>query len=193
MRVSAPRRTLVSVPSMWRSWRATTRVSPRSLPVCRPAPDVRATSPPGPHVHSPIDSGVSLARNSTVSFSTSSTLRTCKDGGVTGVPSTTSLRAPSASATVTSAPAAVWAGTPGTMSTQTASVRSWSTAVAPVAGSTRSVRRAVWSRGWTTTNSPWSSQMTSARYSSDQRIGVRAPSSVMISALTCAFGVPAAG
>ena len=99
---------------------------------------------------------------------------------MTGSPSTTSRRAPSASATVTSAPAAVCAGTPGTMSTQTGSVRSWSRAVAPVAGSTRSARSAVWSRGWTTTSRPWSSQTTSARYSSVQRIGVRRPSKVMI-------------
>ena len=41
---------------------------------------------------------------------------------------------------------------------------------APVAGSTRSARSAVWSRGWTTTSRPWSSQTTSARYSSVQRI-----------------------
>ena len=150
---------------------------------CRCARRRRGCGPrarPGLHVHRPTDSGVSLARSSTVSPSTSSTLRTCRDGGVTGSPSTTSRRAPSASATVTGAPAAVCAGTPGTMSTQTGSVRSWSRVVAPVAGSTRSARSAVWSRGWTTTSRPWSSQTTSARYSSVQRIGVRRPSKVMI-------------
>ena len=109
-----------------RSCRATSSVPPRSLPECTPSAGVRAARPSGLHVHSPTDSGVSLARSSTVSPSTSSTLRTCRDGGVTGTPSTTSRRAPSASATVTGAPAAVCAGTPGTMSTQTGSVRSWS-------------------------------------------------------------------
>ena len=166
MRSEPPRRTVVVLPSVSRSCRVTTSVPPASRPPCTPGSGVTSLSPSGPHVQSPIEVGSVLARNSTTSPSTSATSRTCSDGGVTGSPSTTSLRAPSASTVVTSAPAAVWAGTPGTMSTHTGSVCSVTRVVAPVATSTRSVRRAFWSRGCTTTISPCSSQTASATYSS---------------------------
>ena len=56
-----PRWTVVTAPSTSRPCRATTSVPPRSLPVCTPRSGVSRTSPSGPHVHSPTDSGASLA------------------------------------------------------------------------------------------------------------------------------------
>ena len=194
---SAPLRwTVVVVPSASRLWRATTSVPATSRPECTPGSGVSSSCPSGPQVHSPIDVGSSPARKSTTSPSTSSTSRTCSDGGVTASPSTTSLRAPSTSATVTSAPDAVWAGTPGTISTQARSVCSCRSEVAPVAGSTRSTRSARWFRGWTTTSRSWASHTACTRYSSrtlSQLTSVLVPSSLRICSDTRALAVPAAG
>ena len=122
--------------------------------------------------------GLSLARNRTVSPSTSSTPRTCSDGGVTGIavddqPARRRRRrrpSPARPRPCARAPRARCPPRPGRCARG-------SRVVAPVAGSTRSMRSAVWSRGCTTTSSPWSSQTTSARYSlAAHRPGSAAPS-----------------
>ena len=94
---------------------------------------------------------------------------TCRSGGVTGTPSTSSRRAPSRSAHVTSAPSARERGTPGTSSTHASS---WSSASSSRRAGGRVDRRTStsrWSRRCTVTSSPASLQCTSARYGNAAR------------------------
>ena len=122
--------------------------------------------------------------------------RTWRSAGVTGSPPTSSRRAPSRSAHVTTVPSGSSPGTPATSSTQTSSWSSKATSVAPVPGSTRSTCTARWSRDWTVAMRPASDQRTSARYGSCSRshsTSTIEPSRAMTCSVTSALGVPAAG
>ena len=101
------RATVVTVPSASSVLPARRRsVPPASRPPCTPGSGVRHAQPvrrgPGPQRRS--RPGRREALSSTVSPSTSSTARTCRVGGVTGSPSTSSRRAPPSSVIHSSAP-----------------------------------------------------------------------------------------
>ena len=124
------------------------------------------------------------------------TLRTWRPAGVTGFPSTITLRAPSRSAHVTRCPCESMNGTPGTSSTHASSVSLCRRVVSPVAGSMRRASTARWSLVCVWTRSPPSVHETEVRYSwcAGRVTGTRAPSAtLMTTSPTTAFAVPAAG
>ena len=144
-----------------------TSVPPRSLPVCTPSPGGTRDEPVRPpRPQSDRLGGLARAEQDGVLFDVQHARAPASDGGVTGTPSTTSRApprrrrpSPAHPRPCARAPRARCRPSPGRCARGRGP---WP----PVAGSTRSARRAVWSRGWTTTSRPWSSQTTSARYSS---------------------------
>ncbi len=174
-----PSTTAVTEPTWPRATRRTTSVrspGPPTAAVWTPGAvvmavsssgDPSATTPAARHCHTccTVASEIGLARKVTVPAWTCTTDRTCRSVGVTGTPSTTSRRAPSRSAHVTSRPSGSSAGTPGTISTQSRSLSCERRSVRPVEASASRTSSVRWSRDCTVTSSRSGlTQRTSTRY-----------------------------
>ena len=147
----------------------TTIVPPPAATPCTPGSSVSASSAPsGDHRQTWIDvaSSIGLAVNTMPGPSTVATARTCRSGGVTGSPSTSSRRAPSRSAHVTERPV----GRDGRHARHELDPRlvvrpRRRSSVAPGRPGRRGAPRAArWSRRCTVMIRPASLQCTSARY-----------------------------
>ena len=147
----------------------TTTVPPPAATACTPGSSVSASSSPSGvrrQTWSTVASSIGLARNTIAgAVDASATARTCRSGGVTGSPSTSSRRAPSRSAHVTSAPSGRRRGHAGhELDPLRRPCPPSARSVAPVAGSTSSTSTVRWSRRCTVMIRPSSVQCTSARY-----------------------------